>query len=100
MQIYLRNDFGSGSDKAKGKTLIFSIGSDKRGDMMDHRLIYRNMERRRKVRKLSKKDVADIMGLSYSSYQRAMRNPKEFRLGELMAFCDYCGIGLKELLKY
>lgn len=67
---------------------------------MEHRLIYRNIERRRKTRNLSKKDIASIMGISYSSYQRAMRNPKEFRLGELMAFCDNMGIGVKELFKY
>ncbi|MBQ2763870.1 MAG: hypothetical protein IJF43_02385 [Firmicutes bacterium] len=67
---------------------------------MEHKLIVRNIERRRKMRGLTKKEAATIMGLGYSTFRYNLQHPKEFRLGELMAFCDHCGIGLKELLKY
>ena len=67
---------------------------------MEHKLIVRNLERRRKKCKLTKKEAASIMGLGYSTFRYNLDHPKEFRIGELMAFCDYVGIGLKELLKY
>jgi len=67
---------------------------------MEHKLLIRNIEKRRKKRNLTKKEVASIMGLGYSTFRYNLDHPKEFRLGELMAFCDYMGIGVKELLKY